>query len=247
MTLVACTMIAFMACNKNDDEDDLLSGMHTVDLSKLNSDYTAQDGEMLTGTLVNGYGVNIAENAKVTLGGVSISANGKAGLTCMGNATITMDGQNFVTGGDGYAGIQVGPKGTILTFETVDGYVDATGGARAAGIGCGGNGSCGDIILNNGTIYAFGGDYAAGIGAGYQGQCQSITLNKGVVTATGGLNGAGIGTGVDGRCGDITIMASMTSVTATKRGGKSVSSIGPGYNGRCGRIHIQDPSKVTQE
>ena len=71
-----------------------------VDLSKLTTNYTALDGDVLTGTLdATHYPVkiSIAAGATVTLNGVNISgthvdddAHKHAGITCLGDATIIL-------------------------------------------------------------------------------------------------------------------------------------------------------------
>ena len=234
-------------------------------LSTLSSDYTAADGETLYGTLAGNYKISIAAGATVTLKDVTIDGSGNyAGINCMGDATIILDGTNHVKGcSSDYPGIYV-PRNKTLTIlgtgsltaigndhgagigGSSDAYcgnivieggtITATGGLAAAGIGCG-YGYCGNITISGGTVTATGGDEAAGIGCGSDGTCGSITISGGTVTATGGLEAAGIGTGSYGSCGSITITAGVTSVTATK-GFDAVNSIGAGYNGSCGTVTI---------
>ena len=64
-----------------------------IDLSKLTGDYTAKNGETLTGTLTGNYKITIAAGATVTLNGVTISGvndeNYKwAGITCVGDVDM---------------------------------------------------------------------------------------------------------------------------------------------------------------
>lgn len=61
----------------------------TINLSTVNADVTAQNGDVLTGT-TSEYKVTIASGATVTLSGVTIS-NGAANrhcIQCAGSATI---------------------------------------------------------------------------------------------------------------------------------------------------------------
>ncbi|MBR1636695.1 MAG: hypothetical protein IJ687_02455 [Bacteroidales bacterium] len=211
-------------------------------LSTISSDYTAQDGETLTGTLANNVKISIADGATVTLkdvtiNGVSDPSYGWAGITCAGDATITLEGTNTVKGFQrDYPGIYV-PEGKTLTIEG-EGSLNASGNGYSTGIGGGYYMNCGDIVINGGNITATGGNYNAGIGGGEGGDCGAITINGGTVTATGGGNAAGIGGGYDANCGNITI--SGGNVTAT--GGYWAAGIGGGKrgydSGSCGNITI---------
>ena len=212
-------------------------------LSTLSSDYTAADGETLYGTLAGNYKVSIADGATVTLKDVTIDGSGNyAGINCIGDATIILDGTNNVkgcssndSGYSGYSGIYV-PKGSTLTILGT-GSLTAIGNGYGAGIGGNFNADCGNIVIEGGTIVAMGGTHAAGIGSSGDVSCGSITISGGTVTATGGLEAAGIGTGSYGSCGNITITDGVTSVTATK-GFDAYNSIGAGYHGSCGTVTI---------
>ncbi len=60
-----------------------------VFLSKIASGFTAQDGDVLTGLAAN-KAISIAAGASVTLYNVIISDYSHPGLTCLGDATITL-------------------------------------------------------------------------------------------------------------------------------------------------------------
>lgn len=244
---------------------------HFKDLSLLQGDLTAQDGDILSGTLANKLKISIAEGASVTLSNANINENGTwtdgdyAGITCLGDAIIILEGTNTVKGFNStYPGVQAGPDGTTLTIGG-SGTLNATGGSDgAAGIGSGKSTSCGNITINGGTIIATGGPNGAGIGTGYtnaQGSgnisCGIITITGGTVTAYGGENAAGIGTGQSrhgtqirrNECGGVNISGGM--VTAT--GGENGAGIGSGY-GRgtrynpisyCGDINITGGTVVA--
>ena len=214
----------------------------TMDLSTLEGDYEAQNGDVLTGTL-NGenqpYKITIADGAMITLSDVTINDNGIGpGLTCLGNCTIHLSGSNIVKGHSYYPGIQAAKRvgegdEYTLTIEG-EGSLDASSNGSGAGIGSGRNGACGNIIINGGKITATS-DYAgAGIGSGEAGTSGDITISGGDVTATGGLYAAGIGGGEAGTSSDITI--SGGTVTAT--GGLYAAGIGGGEAGTSGDIKI---------
>ena len=256
-----------LSCSKSDDAEDVPGidggvpgvgvGAPATDLSLLTEDYTAHDGEVLTGTLSNNIKIMIDSSATVTLAGVIINGAPNqiykwAGITCLGDATLILADStvNIVKGFHGfYPGIQPGPKGTTLTICGT-GALSASSNGRAPGIGsCSiddGEFICGNICIEGGTITAEGGNGAAGIGSARVmdgiSQCGDITITGGTVTAIGGGNGAGIGSGyvMNGvsQCGDITIMGG----TVMAKGGEKGAGIGCGfgYGGttQCGNITI---------
>lgn len=244
-----------------------------VDLSKLTADYTAQNGETLTGTLTANVKISIADGAEIALrdmaiNGVSSSDVKWAGITCLGDATIILkDGSKNIVKGfyEDYPGIQAGPTGKTLVIK---GENQGTGSLDAspydvesehcygAGIGGGLDISCGDINIQGGVITVTGGYGAAGIGVGegYKGgnvSCGTITISGGNVTATGGYGAAGIGGGYaydyGVTCGAITISGG----TVTAAGGDNAAGIGSGesYSGKtntCGDITVTtDVTSVT--
>ncbi|MBR4433200.1 MAG: hypothetical protein IKS80_01685, partial [Bacteroidaceae bacterium] len=187
-----------------------------TNLSSIATDYTASDGEVLTGTLANNVQISIADGAAVWLSGVSINADAAwtdteyAGITCLGDATINLAGgtTNTVRGRrEDYPGIQAGPEGTTLTIQgtgTLNAYaIDAAAIGGAAYI------DCGNIAIEGGIINADcsgEGNDGTGIGVGNNAQCGSITINGGNITATASGVAAGIGTsGNHSICGAITI------------------------------------------
>ena len=212
-----------------------------VDLSTLTSDYEAQNGDVLTGTLGGNYKITIADGATLTLSGATINGvndeNYKwAGITCEGDATIVLSGENSVKGfHENYSGIYIA-EGCTLTIQG-DGSLDASSNGTGAGIGGGYYINCGNIVITGGTISATSGKLSAGIGGGMYGSCGNISITGGTITATGGADAAGIGSGVAGSCGDITITDGVTSVTAIKGDG-ATNSIGAGYKGSCGTVTI---------
>jgi len=212
---------------------------YPVALSAVTAAYTAQDGDILTGTLGSNVKISIADGATVTLKDVTINGENNdsykwAGITCLGDATITLEGTNTVKGfNEDYPGIHV-PEGKTLTIQG-EGSLNASSNGYGAGIGGGIGVACGNIVINGGTVTATGGDYAAGIGGGDNNlPCGNIVINGGTVTATGGWMGAGIGSSNYGSCGAITI--SGGTVTAT--GGTDGAGIGSGETGSCGAITI---------
>ena len=179
-----------------------------------------KDGRILTGQLHGDYKISIWEGATVTLRDAIIERLGGdelawAGITCRGNATIVLEGDNYVAGfGEDYPGIYVPPRKT-LTIRG-DGSLEATTGedGYGAGIGASTADRCGNIVIEGGTITAKGGYFAAGIGGTGQG-CGIITINGGNITATGGEGAAGIGGGLGGVCRGVNIGSGIDRVVAT--------------------------------
>lgn len=211
------------------------------------------DGHTLTGTGGTETHVTIADGATVTLSGVYIygiqydSSHQWAGITCLGDATIILEGNNAVTGGFISAGIFV-PEGKTLTIRG-DGSLTASSPDISAGIGSGQNMNGGHIVIDGGNITATGGRFAAGIGSGAACSCGNITISGGTVTAMGGIYAAAIGCGngyddsdLSSSCGDITITGGVTRVVATVSSNASIIGTGAKYS-TCGTISI-DPSLI---
>ena len=221
-------------------------------LSAIAADFTANNGDVLTGTPASNVKISIADGANVTLKNVNITNLGAncdwAGINCLGDATLELEGTNEVCAGKNGSGYSMYPgiyiaEGKTLTIKGDGTLIAYSGpnsfGVRGAGIGGGYNIACGNIVINSGNITATGGYYAAGIGGGQSSSCGNITINGGTVTATSGSGAAGIGSGARGTCGDITISGG----TVTAPGGSSAAGIGSGWQGNCGTITIK--STVT--
>ena len=225
-----------------------------TDLATITADYEAKDGETLTGTLASNVKISIADGATVTLKDVNINGVNNysyawAGITCAGDATITLEGTNTVKGfAEKYPGIFVSSGKTLIINGTGELNASSNGsadnGSGGAGIGGGYEMNCGNIEIQSGTVTATGNQWGAGIGGGYNASCGNITISGGTVTATGGEYGAGIGGGKRGTanvsCGNITISGGTVNAT----GGADAAGIGGGkgnnnsYKSSCGTIRI---------
>ena len=154
----------------------------TIDLSALAKNYTAVNGNTLTGTLSANYMVSVADGAAMTLNNVTIGSRSgltAPGIACSGNATLTLSGANSVTGASS-VGVSV-PSGKTLTING-SGSLAATGTGNNAGIGSAGSAACGSITLSGGTVTATkGGTTANSIGPSQSVSCGAITIG-GVTT-----------------------------------------------------------------
>ena len=214
-------------------------------------DYSAfvESGYAITGTLNQKAKLTIANGATVTLRGATIDCSNTdslgdwAGITCLGSATIVLEGANFVRGCMANPGIYV-PDGYTLTICGTGSLAASSSGSGAGIGGAAYVGSmdglrCGNITIAGGSITATGGSYCAGIGSG-NGACGTITLDGGTVVATGGEYAAGIGSGYKGSCSMIMIRDCIDSVKATAWQGGAASPIGAGRNGLCGSVYVDD-------
>ena len=209
------------------------------------------NGKTITGTLTDDYGdltyatITIEDGAIVTLKDVVINPDGDlysgsviSGITCDGNATIILEGDNTVKG-FGLSGIEVKLGKTLTILGT--GTLNASGHNQSSGAGIGGEGN---IVIMGGTINATGTLAAAGIGGRINECCGNITISGGTINATGGREGeqygAGIGSGASGSIYDttsITITSGVEKVTATRGGdGGYCKFIGAGSWGNSGAI-----------
>ena len=225
-----------------------------TDLATITADYEAKDGETLTGALASNVKISIADGAKVTLkdatiNGVNNYSYAWAGITCAGDATITLEGTNTVKGfAEKYPGIFVSSGKTLIINGTGELNASSNGsadtGSGGAGIGGGYEMNCGNIEIQSGTVTATGNKRGAGIGGGYNASWGNITISGGTVTATGGENGAGIGGGrrftANVSCGNILISGGTVNAT----GGEGAAGIGGGKGNNnsnkssCGTITI---------
>ena len=157
----------------------------------------------LSGTLTNAT-VAIAANCAVTLSNAVVDASavtdaGAIHLASGVTATLSLVGENAVTGGVGRAGLSI-PAGTTLTLVGINADAHdtlfAVGGEGAAGIGGDDNSAAGTIRIQGGTVVATGGAGGAGIGSGDHGSGGSVEISGGVVTAvSGGEDAYAIGSG----------------------------------------------------
>ena len=157
---------------------------------------------------INANGKN--DKVEVTLKDVNIEANSGHALTSNGDVTLTLKGENHLTGGNGgrYGGSGITSNGSLTITGGENDSLTAQGGSSADG----GSGS-------------YGGD---GIGSGI-GSSSGLTISGGTVNAAGGSGSyGGSGSGIYSR-GGVTI--SGGTVTANGGDGSNVSGSGITSNG----------------
>ena len=147
---------------------------------------------------INANGKN--DKVEVTLKDVNIEANSGHALTSNGDVTLTLKGENHLTGGNGgrYGGSGITSNGSLTITGGENDSLTAQGGSSAdggsgsyGGDGIGsGIGSSSGLTISGGTVNATGRDGKDGYGGGgiWSG---GVTISGGMVTANGGNGGSG--------------------------------------------------------
>ena len=180
------------------------------------------------------------DKVEVTLDNVNIKADSGSALISKGDVTLTLKGDNHLTGGNGgsssYGGDGITSSGSLTISG---GTVTATGGDSTSSVGSGGSGIysvSGGVTVSGGTVTANGGDSKDGDGGsgGYGISSSGVAISGGTVTANGGDGGSGSGShGGNGiySSGGVTISSGST-VTANGgdgedgSGGRGITSNG---------------------
>ena len=185
---------------------------------------------------INANGKN--DKVEVTLKDVNIEANSGHALTSNGDVTLTLKGENHLTGGNGgrYGGSGITSNGSLTITGGENDSLTAQGGSSAdggsgsyGGDGIGsGIGSSSGLTISGGTVNAAGGSGSYG-GSGIGSSSGGLTISGGTVNAAGGSGSyGGSGSGIYSR-GGVTI--SGGTVTANGGDGSNVSGSGITSNG----------------
>ena len=183
------------------------------------------------------------DKVEVTLDNVNIKADSGSALISKGDVTLTLKGDNHLTGGNGgsssYGGDGITSSGSLTISG---GTVTATGGDSTSSVGSGGSGIysvSGDVTISGGTVNANGGDGKNGSGGGSGiDSSGGVTVSGGTVTANGG----------DSKDGDGGSGVAISGGTVTANGGDGGSGSGShGGNGiySSGGVTISSGSTVT--
>ena len=173
-----------------------------------------------------------AENDKVevTLDNVNIKAGSGSALTSKGDVTLTLKGDNHLTGGisdtGNYGRNGIASTGSLTITGGENGSLTAQGGSGADG-GHGGHGiySNGSLTISGGsTVTANGGNGGNVSGDGISSN-GSVTISGGTVNAAGGNSSYGGGDGI--RSSDIDLSGSLElTAKAGSPNGKALSQRG---------------------
>ena len=210
---------------------------------------------------------------EVTLDNVNIKADSGSALTSKGDVTLTLKGDNHLTGGNGdtYGGDGITSSGSLTISG---GTVTATGGNSTDSVGSGGSGisSFNRVAISGSTVTANGGDSSSNSG-GYGISSLDVAISSGTVTANGGdskdgsggngiysssgvaISGGAVtangGDSKDGSGGNGIYSSSSVAIsggTVTATGGDSTGSDGSGGNGiysRNGSIDLSGSLELT--
>ena len=189
------------------------------------------------------------DKVEVTLDNVNIKADSGSALISKGDVTLTLKGDNHLTGGNGgsssYGGDGITSSGSLTISG---GTVTATGGDSTSSVGSGGSGIysvSGDVTISGGTVNANGGDGKNGSGGGSGiDSSGGVTVSGGTVTANGGDGGSGSGShGGNGIYSSSGVAISGGAVTAN--GGDSKDGSGGTGIYSSGGVTISSGSTVT--
>ena len=161
---------------------------------------------------------------EVTLDNVNIKAKTDSGsaLTSKGDVTLTLKGDNHLTGGNGdtYGGDGITSSGSLTISGSKNDSLTAQGGS---GIHSGG-----DVTISGGTVTATGGDSTGSDGSGGYGiySSRTTTISGGTVTATGGDSTGSYSSGGYGIYSSGVTISGGSTVTANGGSGKDGSGDG---------------------
>ena len=183
---------------------------------------------------------------EVTLDNVNIKADSGSALASKGDVTLTLKGDNHLTGGNGdtYSGDGIASTGSLTISGGETDSLTAQGGSGENG----GDGitSSGSLTISGGTVTATGGNSTGIVGSGGSGihSGGDVTISGGTVTATGGDSTGSDGSGGYGIYSSSTTTISGGTVTAT--GGDSTGSYSSGgYGIYSSGVTISGGSTVT--
>ena len=174
------------------------------------------------------------DKVEVTLDNVNIKADSGSALISKGDVTLTLKGDNHLTGGNGgsssYGGDGITSSGSLTISG---GTVTATGGDSTSSVGSGGSG-----ISSNGSLTITGGENDSLTAKGGSGR--SGIFSSGGVTISGGTVNAKGGSGADGGSGIRTFSSGGVSIS-----GGTVTATAGSSSGSYGRDGITTSSSLT--
>ena len=169
------------------------------------------------------------DKVEVTLDNVNIKAGSGSALTSKGDVTLTLKGDNHLTGGisdtGNYGRNGIASTGSLTITGGENGSLTAQGGSGADG-GHGGHGiySNGSLTISGGSAVTANGGNGGNVSGDGISSNGSVTISGGTVTANGGDGSSG-GDGI--RSGDIDLSGSLElTAKAGSPNGKALSQRG---------------------
>ena len=166
-----------------------------------------------------------SDKVEVTLQDVNIKADSGSALTSKGDVTLTLKGDNHLTGGisgtGNYGRNGIASTGSLTISGGENDSLTAQGGSGADG-SYGGHGiySNGSLTISGGTVNATGGDGSNVNGSGISSN-GGVTISGGTVTANGGNS-----TNSSGGYGISSLDVAISGGTVTANGGDSKDGYG---------------------
>ena len=183
----------------NENKDIASSHTVTIDAGNDKVEVTLEDVNIKADS-----GSALISNGDVTLtlkgdnsltGGISGNGSGRNGIASSGSLTISGGEKDSLTAQGGNGGDGITSSGSLTISG---GTVTATGGDSTGSVGSGGSGIysvSGDVTISGGTVNANGGDGKNGSDGGDGISSDSLTISGGTVTTKGGSGDDG-GSGV---------------------------------------------------
>ena len=182
---------------------------------------------------------------EVTLDNVNIETGSGSALTSKGDVTLTLKGDNHLTGGisgNGYGGSGIASTGSLTISGGETDSLTAQGGSGTDGSGGRGIFSK-DLTISGGTVNANGGDGKNGSGGSGITSLGSLTISGGTVNAAGG-DGTNSSDGGDGITNNRGVTISSGGTVTAKGGSGEDGSGGRGISS-FGGVTISSGGTVT--
>ena len=157
------------------------------------------------------------DKVEVTLDNVNIKADSGSALTSKGDVTLTLKGDNSLTGGNGGSGISSSGSLTISGGE--NNSLTAQGGSGS------GIFSSGGVTISGGTVNANGGSGKNGNGGDGIRSFNPVAISGGTVEAAGGNGSTGGGSGIYSSVIDLSGSLELTAKAGSPNG-KALSQNG---------------------
>ena len=188
------------------------------------------------------------DKVEVTLDNVNIKADSGSALISKGDVTLTLKGDNHLTGGNGgsssYGGDGITSSGSLTISG---GTVTATGGDSTSSVGSGGSGIysvSGGVTVSGGTVNANGGnsDYSNG-GDGIR-SLDHVAISGGTVKSNGGSGNLSGGNGIISYDIDLSGSLELTAKAGSPNG-KALSRVGSELDLNTIKDKLDPGAKVT--
>ena len=176
------------------------------------------------------------DKVEVTLEDVNIKSDSGSALTSSGDVTLTLKGDNSLTGG--ISGNGISSSGSLTISGGEKDSLTAQGGSGLSGIF-----SSGGVTISGGTVKATGGSSgSSGSDSGDGIHSGSVTVSGGTVNATGGSGADGSGgSGIRTfSSGGVTISGGTVNANGGDGGGGDYSGGGSGIYSGSGDVTISD-------